>query len=235
MDRLRILTTGALLLLFCFAAPASALADYAPPPLYDMVTASDLVAVGTVKAISAKTYTFSVDAHIYGDPVSGDITVGRFEDWECATRWAPYKIGERLMLFADRTDRAYAHMEHVPEGDFQLRGAGVEAEMPIVGLDIFIAYHDIQQATGAKAIKQPGLAGFWGHKMPLDRWVGVIETMQRLYEVKRDFPKDKLRYRWRAIQEIRKVGTDAQFKAAMADPLVAYLVAELDKRASWLR
>jgi len=115
-----------LVLLLLLLAPLSARADYSPVPLFDLLGTSDLVLVGTIAELDAEAYTLAVSERIAGAWTEPTIRVQRFEDWECASRWAPYAEGQEVLvcLRRVRTDEGAAV--------YRIRSGGGEGEMPVV-------------------------------------------------------------------------------------------------------
>ena len=70
-----------------------ATADYRPPPLFDMVGCSDLVAVGRVQALKQDTYLLKIGQVLVGDSKTDVIEIVRFRDWLCSWRWASVSRG----------------------------------------------------------------------------------------------------------------------------------------------
>jgi hypothetical protein len=107
------------------ATPASA--KYSAPPIHDVFGISELVVVGEISGLQRDSFDLEVEEVVVGD--AGDtVRIRRFQDWTCAHRWAPYKKGQRVLVFASRDK----------EGAWRIRSAGGEGEMPLVGDDVVL-------------------------------------------------------------------------------------------------
>lgn len=109
-----------IVLAICAVVPANARADYDPTHLFEMAATSDLIATGEIVEVRERTYVLKIDNVLVGKR-RDTFEIGRFFDWPCASRWAKYEKGERILLFA---------VEH--DGKSQSRGAACEGESPIV-------------------------------------------------------------------------------------------------------
>jgi hypothetical protein len=81
------------LLLTQFAA-----AKYAPMSAPTMIREADVVVTGEIVALDDTTFTVRVGESLAGPAPGESLTVRRFEDWTCASRWLPYAVGQEVVL-----------------------------------------------------------------------------------------------------------------------------------------
>ena len=111
-----------LLLLLWTASPATA--RYIPPTLFNMLWASDLVASGTISEVREHTFVLTLDHVMAGTETRPSVVLPRFQNWACSSRWQPYAVGQKVLIFANAVE-ADSH-------DYELRSPGAEGEHPIV-------------------------------------------------------------------------------------------------------
>ncbi len=120
MKSLALLVLPALLL-----ASTSAEAKYMPPPAWDLLLGSDVVATGKITGLTKDTYTLRLSRVLHGASLPGQtLTIKKRHDWPCAVRQVPYAIGQDLMVMLAETDT---------QGVFRTRSAGFEAELFLRG------------------------------------------------------------------------------------------------------
>lgn len=165
------LRRGLLLALTVLAlgSPSVAFADYSPPPLYAMAARSELAAVGTVKAVGEKTYTLALEEVWSGPHAAGaTVEIERYQNWTCSFRWAPYRVGERLVVFADAIKdpakaRALAPKHTGPL--YRTLSAGSEGEMAVIDGSVWVSGYVLGSLKHAKS-EVPG-GTVYGVKVPL--------------------------------------------------------------------
>ena len=125
----------ALLVLIALAAPVFCTVKYMRYELFQLVCRADLVVAGTIRSVdhehwwqrlfggSEKTRGFELEVEetIAGSPVTGSLTVHCFEDWTCASRWAPYEKGQRVLL-CSAPDFVDTHVSVFTPGSFESTG-----------------------------------------------------------------------------------------------------------------
>lgn len=75
-------------------------------PFACVVHSADLIIVGSIIAVSHKDVTVQVEERVYGT-CEERITVLKWEEWTCDQRFAPYHVGQRLLLLLDKGDEGY--------------------------------------------------------------------------------------------------------------------------------
>jgi hypothetical protein len=123
--------TLASVLLLLFPAPV----DYRRLQLHELAAVAERVVVGEIVAVQEDTYELAVERTLVGVHVER-LRLRRFDDWTCAGRWAPYREGQRMLVFA-RGERAL--------------GAGNEGEMPLVGAGALVPY----SVRGHRFVERP--------------------------------------------------------------------------------
>jgi len=96
-------------------------ADYDPLPLTALVTKSELIAECKIISVQETTFDILVIEVIKGKEKETEITVSKFINWTCASRWSTYKVGQTAVLFLYKGALNTWHT----------LGAGNEGEMPI--------------------------------------------------------------------------------------------------------
>ena len=122
MPRLLALALVTALLTLVSAAPPAA-AKYVPETFSTMAKQSHRIVAGKITKLDEKIFTLEIETVYAGELREGEKTmeVFRFQDWTCAARWAKYAVGQRVVVFVKRA-----------KGQWALRSAGGEGEMPIV-------------------------------------------------------------------------------------------------------
>ncbi len=118
-----VLRTALVLLVVVFAA-AFASPKYERLRLFELAACADLVVAGRIELVSSGEFVASVEQPWLGEPSTNVVRVNAFENWTCAARWAPYRVGQRVVLFLRKP-------EH-PGDPFTILGAGDEGELPIL-------------------------------------------------------------------------------------------------------
>ncbi len=103
----------------------SALADYRPLKLYEMIIKADKIVYGTITNLDSTHFTLQIEGSLTYD--TGSIKIARFEDWACAQRWTKYEVGQRLLLFLTTWN-----------GELVSMSGGNEGELPIIEDSVYI-------------------------------------------------------------------------------------------------
>jgi hypothetical protein len=132
-------------------------ADYLPPTLLQLAAGSDLVVLGRIVALDKSTFTLYIEETLVGTAPDSRVRVSRFQDWACSTRWQPYAIGQREIVFLCRSEAGY-----------RINSAGAEGEWPIAGDRVTCAYYhpsprdsEPGQRSATKSLDL-GAEGLWG-------------------------------------------------------------------------
>jgi hypothetical protein len=169
-----------LVVLLLLASAVSARADYVPPALSWMVLTSDVIVRGTIISVSERTFRVRVRRSIAGN-VGRTIEVERFTDWACASRWAPYAVGQEVVLFL----RADGHR-------YRIQSAGGEGEMPIVNGVVHVSDAWNELAPGATMASHPVYGGqLHGFRLDADELLDAVAAARRCFA---PFHDDEGRY-----------------------------------------
>lgn len=95
-----------LALLLCWLCSSQAHAKKHIWPFACVVHSADLIVVGEITAVRAHSVRLRIEGTVFGSCNDSVITVERWKEWTCDTRFAPYAQGQRLlMLLAKHNDR----------------------------------------------------------------------------------------------------------------------------------
>lgn len=166
------------------AGVAFCTADYRRYELFEMVCRADLVVAGTIRSVDSapwwpksrgskqtRGFELEVSETISGAPVTGSLNVYCFENWTCASRWAAYRTGQRVLLFLSRPEAG--------EKKWRILGGGGEGEMPLVQDSICVreyevhGYQMLPQAIGEDRAN--------GSLVPLDQFERAIRGFRETY------------------------------------------------------
>ena len=160
------LVTGALLV----GAPARAY--YSALFTTEMIGRADAIVLGTIENVSAEDFELRVEQRLHGSD-AGRVRVRSFRDWMCASRWAPYRVGQRLILFlaaGTASDPRWA-----------ILGAGDEGEMLVEGDTV---YHQLWPDRRQRARMHQVAGGrFHGVTAPLPDVVDALASYRALYRL----------------------------------------------------
>jgi len=130
-----------LILLFCITS-FSLKADYSPLRLWEMALKADKIVYGEITELRENDYTLKIESSITGD--SGTIIIQRFQDWTCAVRWAPYKVGQKVVVFLQLYEGKYNIMSGGGEGEMEVSNGMVKIESYIASCDIKKVKSDLE-------------------------------------------------------------------------------------------
>jgi len=159
-------------------------AEYRRYELFEMVCGADLVVAGTIRSVDSapwwpksrgpkqtRGFELEVSETISGAPVTGSLNVYCFENWTCASRWAPYRTGQRVLLFLSRPEEG--------EKKWRILGGGGEGEMPLLQDSICVrgyAVHGYQMLP--QAIDEDRAEG---SLVPLDQFERAVRGFRETY------------------------------------------------------
>jgi hypothetical protein len=116
------------LALVCMSAAWAPVAAYTRYLLWELAAYADVVATGEIVGLDDKTFEFQVAEAVVGTEAGAKLQVKRFENWTCHGRWAPYAVGQRLMVFLQRSKDDASQL--------RVMGGGDEGELPFVEDDV---------------------------------------------------------------------------------------------------
>jgi hypothetical protein len=169
-------------------------AYYTPIMLAETIARADLIVVGQIRSVNGTQLRFAATEILKGyADTSFPLRIQTFTDWSCASRWTPYRSGQRLVLF----------LEWTPDGagvsSLRIVGAGDEGEAPIQGDRVYF------QAPEERVEEHQVFgAAFYGASAPLSSLTDAVRQYGRMFEW--SFP-------FRDWPSIRQVGSDADVRA----------------------
>jgi hypothetical protein len=162
--------TAAFLVTCAQLAPTIAKADYSALYTTEMIGRADVIVLGTVEEVGAEDFELRVEQMLHGAE-AGPLRVRSFRDWTCASRWAPYRVGQRLILFlvaGTTSDPRWA-----------ILGAGDEGEMLVEDDTV---YHQLwPDRRGRSRTHQVSGGRFRGVIAPLHDVVDALAAYRALY------------------------------------------------------
>lgn len=108
----------------CIISLLSALlckADYESLPLTALIIKSELIAECKITAVQETTFDVLITEIIKGNISERKVTISKFVNWTCASRWSTYKVGQVELLFLSKG----------LTNSWHTLGAGNEGEMPL--------------------------------------------------------------------------------------------------------
>lgn len=174
--KLSILPVFALLVL----TSATAEAKYMPPPAWDLMLGSDVIATGAIVNVAKDTYRLKVSTVLHGATLPGTtITIKRRHDWPCAVRDAPYAKGQKLLVFLAKTDT---------QGVWRTRSAGFEAELFVQGDTALWTSHELQKLPKAsfRVPTRKGKRKVSGRALSIQAMTSTLADVHRCHKIKLD-------------------------------------------------
>src|SRR5262249_27393629 len=93
-----------------------------PLKLHELYLRADLCIAGEITRVLDDTIEVQVFEHGFGAPHDPSITVRRFRNWTCASRWSPNEVGQRCLYFLAAPEDG---------GPWRILSGGGEGEMPL--------------------------------------------------------------------------------------------------------
>lgn len=209
-------------LIISVAATSQALASFIPMQLVDLVATADFIATGEIAEVRKETFILKVNDVFAGKP-GEKVEIVKFQDWPCAWRWAPYEVGQEVLVFVKRE-----------EGKLQLLGAGGESESPIVDEQVYCQF--------PCELKLFVFGKIGDHQVPK---ASLKDVNAALTEYQKCFRLTPAKKPWKrvskqgelfSIDQIKQQCTDAELAAyARKSPVHKMLVDETQRKAALLR
>jgi hypothetical protein len=158
----------------------SSFAEYRPLELFEMIIKADKIVYGKIDSLNSNDFILKIEGSLTND--TGFIKVRKFENWEDASRWSKYKIGQKVFLFLKER-----------EGENFVMSGGNEGELPIVGNDIYISGFSIplpppQNMEMPKKVyfetEHFKIYGgeFWGAKLDFFGFLNTVSEIRRCFD-----------------------------------------------------
>jgi hypothetical protein len=119
-------TARFVLLVFLFHASICQ-AKYSSLELAQLLDKAQVIGIGEIIHVGEKHLAVRFSEFLKGKPKVKILIIRKFEDWECASRWMPYKIGQTELFF----------LEYSKNRELAILGSGNEGEMPIVNQRLY--------------------------------------------------------------------------------------------------
>ena len=116
--------------------PARASVDAVYIGLHELCLEADAIVVGRIVALDDENFEVAITRQIAGVTLPARVKLSRFDDWTCGQRWAPYALGQELLLFLERSSDG-KRLDPI--------GGTCEGEMPILDGQVGCPYllHDV--------------------------------------------------------------------------------------------
>ncbi|MBJ6109339.1 hypothetical protein JAO73_09965 [Hymenobacter sp. BT523] len=125
----------------------TAYADYEPTLLAELVDKADLIMYGELTTLHSTTVLAKPLRVLKGNFAIGSITIEKFKNWTCASRYAVYQPGQRAVFFLKSSG---AHNR------FLVLGAANEGEMPVVNNKVYYSQQYLPIDKSPRSFKVPG-------------------------------------------------------------------------------
>lgn len=122
-----------LLIILLTASVIAAKADYRYRSISEIVAKNNYAAIGTIVRLDTNYFWLKVDSMITGEWQRDTIPIMRFYDWSCAVRYAEYQIGQKEIVFFNKSNNV------LPEFEYLGYGGGGEFELQLIG-DTVVKY-----------------------------------------------------------------------------------------------
>ena len=170
MKRIIILSTLFLITGLCKA-------DYTTTKLPELLKSADLIIECRVTKVLTETVDVEISEVLKGDISLKQITVERFKNWTCASRWASYKIGQTELMFLVKSSKS---------GKWYIIGSGNEGEMPVIDGLLYYKYPYLSIGNSPKEY-QLGFSTIHGFRFKLNdvkiaikEYLNNVATIDRL-------------------------------------------------------
>lgn len=102
-------------------------ADYGAYRLSHLISIADYAAVGKIVKVDRNYFYFEVKEYLLNSLQLDTLAIVKFENWSCAVRYAPYKVGQQEIVFFQKSNY------YIDEFEILGYGVGDEFELPIFG------------------------------------------------------------------------------------------------------
>ena len=155
---------------------------YQPRTLHELIIDSEKIVYGEIIDLDSTHFVIKIKGSLTGE--SGYLSVKKFINWTCASRWTEYEKGQNLLLFLKTWDNELVSM-----------GAGNEGELPIVNNDIYINAISLMYVNGDQndwnnfdstfeGIRYKVYKGnFYGTKMELSEFIKTAQYIRQCFMI----------------------------------------------------
>jgi hypothetical protein len=167
-----------LVIFICVLSCIICQAKYARIPLPQLIDMSELIVEGKIIHVSLFTVRIEILEVVKGElTTKKKLTVSKFSNWECASRWSEYKKGQTELLFLVRNDLRIV---------WKPIGIGNEGEMPIENDFLYYSKMYGIDSTSQKFQLDEGFV--YGYKFPL----ADVKNSIKEYNVNKDSIKQSI-------------------------------------------
>jgi len=124
--------TNLLLILLIFVGSYNV--KYVADPLWHMALSADKIVYGEITELRENDYTLKIESSLTGD--SGTINIQRFQNWTCASRWAPYKKGQKVAVFTENRNGTNHIISGGGEGEMEVKNDSVSIDPVTLKCDV---------------------------------------------------------------------------------------------------
>jgi hypothetical protein len=154
-------------------------AELTPTSVSEMAEKAELIFHGKITKVLNKKMEVSIIQNIKGECKEKKITVEKFMDWMCASRYKAYKVGQQELFFL-QTNRK--------NNTWKIMGGGDEGEIPIINNTLYFksAFSACCQLTGVGVHKLNHGEKMYGYAFDLKEAAkGISLYLQQEKEIKK--------------------------------------------------
>lgn len=166
--------------------------DYRRHKLHELVATADQIVVGTIDAVQDTTFDLTVERTLAGED-RPKLHLRRFIDWMCASRYAPYSTGRRVLLFVV---------------DGRAIGGGNEGDWPLVGEGVLVPY----SVRGSRYVEREVHGGRLGAS-----WVPLADVVSALPAYRRVFESTQEETRCRSAADLEDFSRQSSFARELVE------------------
>lgn len=191
-------------------APARASVDAVYIELHELCLMADAIVVGRIVALDEENFEVAITRRIAGITLPERVKLSRFDDWTCGQRWAPYALGQELLLFLERSSDG-KRLASI--------GGTCEGEMPILDGKVGCPYllHDVPTVRVTLEKHVVGL-----RLVPLAEFEEAIRFVRERFEYEpwRQWHRGSIVPLW-PMEEIEAFGRSSKIAWQLVDELVS--------------
>jgi hypothetical protein len=121
--------------------------------------------------VNEKTFTLTIKETLVGSHESKEISIHKFVDWTCSSRWKPYQLGQEVIAFLLKRKERHG-------SPYYLQSAGSEGEFEVIGDTAFYTGYTV---PGLKASEDKEA---WGFPVKLGTMLSAIRDYKTVYRLK---------------------------------------------------
>ncbi len=107
-----------LLLLLCLISiNLHSYSSYRATLLWELIEKSELIVLGEIVEVNDSIFKVVIQDRIKSDSLVDTLTILKFEEWTCASRYSNYSVGQRGIYFLNYGKKGYETMGAANEGE----------------------------------------------------------------------------------------------------------------------